>query len=116
MKITVGALRKILRETLDEAWGDDKLDVGDWVVLQNDGGKFKGQAVEISKFEKLDHKGQEIWLCTVKTADGTSSQRADIMLDGARRATPEEIQRAQDSLGKEREWMAKSIDTSREGT
>ncbi len=110
MKIKVGNLRALIREALAEAWGDAKLDTGDWVKLAD------GTVSEILKFEEKEYKGQSYWLCTIRTVDGTRQQRADVMLKGATKASPEEIQQTQAKWGSEREWMAKNIDTSREGT
>lgn len=110
MKIKVGQLRALIKEALMEAWGDENLDVGDWVKLAD------GTVSEILKFEEKEYKGQSYWLVTIRTVDGTRQQRADVMLQGAKRASPEEIQQTQSKWGSEREWMAKHIDTSREGT
>ena len=110
MKIKLGALRRLISETLEVS----QFKAGDWVVLQKQDSwdRHGGKAVEIVRLEP--HGDYE--MCVIRTADGTSSQRSDIMLKGARLARPDEIQQSQGNLSKEREWMAKSIDTSREGT
>lgn len=112
MKIKLGTLRRYISEAMEGP--SEQFKVGDWVVLQKKDSwdRHGGKAVEIARMEPRGN----ITMCVIKTADGTSSQRADIMLQGARMATPEEIQQSQGNLSKEREWMAKSIDTSREGT
>lgn len=111
MKIRLGELRRLISETIAST---QQFKAGDWVVLQKKDvrDRHAGKAVEIVRMEP--HGTYE--MCVIRTADGTSSQRADIMLNGARMASPGEIQRAQSELSKEQAWMAKNIDTSREGT
>jgi hypothetical protein len=113
MKIKVGELRGLISEALD-ASQPGNFKPGDWVVLQKQGpgDRRGGKAVEIVRMEPHGHYS----MCVIKTADGTSSQRADIMLQGARPATPEEIQKSQGDLDKEQAWMAKTIDSGRQGT
>jgi hypothetical protein len=107
MKIKVGRLRTLIKEVLTEVWGDEKFDVGDWVKLAD------GTVSQILKFEEKEYKGQSYWLVTIRTVDGTRQQRVDVMLRGAKRASPEEIQQTKSKWKSERK---KYIDTSREGT
>lgn len=111
MKIRLGELRRLISEAIDEV---GQFKPGDWVVLQKQQSwdRNGGKAVQILKIEP--HGNYD--MCVIKTYDGTSSQRADIMLKGARMATPDEIQKSQADMSQEQEWMAKGIDTSREGT
>jgi hypothetical protein len=109
MKIRVGKLRGLIREALEssETWGEFK--AGDWVRLDD------GRVLELVGF-KPAYAGSDVIMAVCHTADGTTSRRADAMLSGAQKASPEEIQQAQAGRESERQWMAKSIDTSREGT
>lgn len=109
MKIRVGKLRSLIREALDSSgsWGEFK--AGDWVRFQD------GSVRELVGF-KSAYAGSDVIMAVAHTADGTTSQRADIMLAGAQKASPEEIQKAQTGRESERQWMAKNIDSSREGT
>lgn len=109
MKIRIRQLRSIIKEALDET-GQGDFKVGDWIKLAS------GGVHELLGFEEQSYKGTPYTLAKVRTVDGTRSQRSDVMFQGARLATPEEVEKAKTDTEAERSWMAKNIDTSREGT
>lgn len=107
----------VSKTTLSESrlpWGEYV--VGDWIVIKNKSNN-RESVVRFDGVEKKLFNGKEWYLAHVHSPFGYgSSQRADIMLDDSRLATPEEVKNAKEQGELETARLADLIDTSKEGT
>jgi hypothetical protein len=95
----------------------DGIKAGDWVMVKSHGAK--PSAAEVTGFTMVHAKDREPYL-TISTNHGghTSQRRYDVWKDEdfLGPADEEDIANAKDRWASEEAWMAKNIDTSRQGT
>ena len=115
-KMTMGAVRKLLTE----AAGPTELDgfkVGNYYVLEDVNWRSEG-VCKLLAIRPLNPHHPEVVMAVFKTQAGSeTSQRFDVWADRViGDATPEQAQAAEAEWSGQDDHMARTIDTSREGT
>jgi len=137
MKTTMGKVRKVLAEAkppkdpkqaafdrgiphYEKLDAHDGLKKGDWVMVKPANSRNgKPHAGEVQGFTWVHNKDREPYLMIRVGFGGHSSERRyDFWKDEdfVGMADGEDIQNAKDAWEQQRRWMAKNIDTSRQGT
>ena len=113
MKIQLGKLRKIIREAAGEhdLTEYEGFEVGEWYT------DSRGNVSQLIRLRtQQSQTGESYVMARTQTSHSYVDQRFEFWAEDKRLATPEEVADAQAAWEQNREWMAKNIDTSREGT
>ncbi len=115
MKIKLGTLRHLIREAAGEKLQNYQgFTVGQWYKEKNGGLRSVGQLISLTVNKAS--ATEEYVMPMMRYGGHNSGRRFEFWAPDMVPATPEEVEQAQAAWKEESDYMARHIDTSREGT